>query len=140
MNIDEIKQALREKGITQAEFAQKLCLSKDAVNKVLNGRAPLTDTLKRHIELLLFGQREALLVYRVDVSTRKVEELTAGKGCVTPADHHAAMQAIAEYNLRELEKIGAGLDWTEEERRAFGLPAADWQSGDLEAARQEPYA
>lgn len=82
------------------------------------------------------------MVYRVDVPSHKVEELTAGRGCVTEEDHREAMQAILEHNLQELIKIGAQLDWTPEQRRALGLPpaatAATAPTADYTARR--PYA
>lgn len=127
MTLEEIQAAMKAKKMTLRELANQLAVHESNLGEVLKGRRKLTETLARHIEYVL-GRREAVLVYRVDVSTRTVQELTAGRGCVTDADHLAAMQAIAEYNLRELEKIGAQLDWSEEERRAFGL---------LEAAEEE---
>lgn len=77
------------------------------------------------------------MVYRVDIDTKKVEELTAGRGCVTEADHKAAMDAIIRSNLQELIRLGSTLDWTPEERCALGLDKED-SPGYGEA--REPFA
>ncbi len=77
------------------------------------------------------------MVYRVDIDSKKVEELTAGRGCVTEADHKAALDAIIHSNLQELIRLGASLDWSPAERQALGLPPADAPSyGDA----REPFA
>lgn len=121
MTRDEIKAEMKAQGITVRELANQLAVHEAGLGEVLRGRRKLTETLARHIEFIL-GKHEAILVYRVDVAQRKVEELTDGKGCVTAKDRECAMQAIIEHNLEELVKIGAALDWTPEQRRALGLP------------------
>lgn len=123
MTPEEIKQELAIRRITIAEFAARLGVGYTTLRNALAGHTPLTKALEHHIQLAL-GKREAVLVYRVDVGTRKVEELTAGRGCVTELDHWEAMQAILEHNLQELIKVGALLEWTAEQRAAFGLPPA----------------
>jgi hypothetical protein len=70
----------------------------------------------------VLGAREAVLVYRVDVPSHKVEELTAGRGCVTEADYREALAAVLKHNLRVLAEVGAQLDWTQEQRAALGIP------------------
>ena len=104
-------------------LAEELGVTADGLGRILAGKRPITEQLQRHIDYVL-GKREAVLVYRVDVGTHKVEELTAGRGCVTESDHRQALQAILEHNLQELIKVGAQLEWTAEQRAAFGLPPA----------------
>lgn len=123
MTIEEIKEILEQRGISQKDLAEQLHIHPMSLSRILRGAAPLSEQLESHIDYVL-GKREAVLVYRVDVGTHKVEELTAGRGCVTEADHREAMQAILEHNLQELIKVGARLEWTAEQRAAFGLPPA----------------
>lgn len=120
MTIEEIKAILEQRGISQKDLAEQLHIHPMSLSRILRGAAPLSEQLARHIEYI-FGKREAVLVYRVDVPTHKVEELTAGRGCVTEADHREALQAIIEHNLQELAKLGAELDWTAEQREALGI-------------------
>ena len=120
MTIDEINERLRLQGWTNRRLADELGVNESSLGQILKGNRPLTEQLSRHIEYVL-GKREAVLVYRVDVPTHKVEELTAGRGCVTEADHREALQAIIEHNLQELAKLGAELDWTAEQREALGI-------------------
>lgn len=139
MTLEDIKNELNRRGMTQADLAQKLCLSKDAVNKVLNGRAPLTDTLKRHIELLLFGQREALLVYRVNLTDGQVMELCGDKCAANPKDRTAAVEAVVQHNLQELVALGRGYKWPPALQQVFDSHA-DNKTGVDPYARQEPFA
>ena len=133
MTPEEIKQELARRQITIADFAEQLGVGYTTLRNALAGHTPLTKALERHIDLAL-GKRESVLVYREDVGTHKVEELTAGRGCVTESDHREALQAILEHNLQELMKVGAKLEWTAEQRRAFGLPpVADYSA-------REPFA
>jgi transcriptional regulator with XRE-family HTH domain len=120
MTIDEINEKLRLQGWTNRRLADELGVNESSLGQILKGNRPLTEQLSRHIEYVL-GKREAVLVYRVDVPTHKVEELTAGRGCVTEADHREALQAIIEHNLQELAKLGAELEWTPEQREALGI-------------------
>lgn len=122
MTLEELKQAVLKKWPTIKECAEELGVSYNTLQSALSGKNPLTKALKNHLTLAL-GKREAIMVYRVDIDTKKVEELTAGRGCVTEADHRAAMNAILHSNLQELIRLGSTLDWTPEERRALGLDA-----------------
>lgn len=120
MTIEEIKKIMDARGMTIRELAQELGMNESGLGEILRGKRKLTDTLSRHIALIL-GKREAVLVYTIDIDEKRVKELTAGRGCVTDADHKAAMDAIIHANLQELIRLGATLDWSPEERRALGL-------------------
>ncbi len=123
MTVDEINEKIKERGWTNRRLAEELGVNESSLGQILKGKRPLTEQLSRHIDYI-FGKREAVLVYRVDVPDGKAQELTAGRGCVTEADHWEAMQAILEHNLQELIKVGARLEWTDEQRAALGLPPA----------------
>ena len=120
MTIEEIKEILERRGISQKDLAEQLHIHPMSLSRILRGAAPLSEQLAAHIEYVL-GKREAVLVYRVDVPDGKAQELTAGRGCVTEADHRVALKAIIEHNLQELAKLGAELDWTAEQREALGI-------------------
>ncbi|MBR5887331.1 MAG: hypothetical protein IKZ07_03885 [Akkermansia sp.] len=120
MELEELKQAVTQKFGSIKACAEELGVSYNTLQTTLTGKNPMTKALKNHLMLAL-GAREAVLVYRVDVPTHKVEELTAGRGCVTEADHREALQAIIEHNLQELAKLGAELEWTPEQREALGI-------------------
>ncbi len=124
MTLEELKKAVLKKWPTIKECAEELGVSYNTLQSALSGRNPLTKALENHLMLAL-GKREAILVYRVDIDSKKVEELTAGRGCVTEADHREAMNAILHSNLQELIRLGATLDWTPEERVALGLAPED---------------
>lgn len=120
MTIEEIKEILERRGISQKDLAEQLHIHPMSLSRILRGAAPLSEQLAAHIEYVL-GKREAVLVYRVDVPDGKAQELTAGRGCVTEADHRLALKAIIEHNLHELARLGAQLDWTPEQREALGI-------------------
>lgn len=136
MTVEEIKSILDKRGISQKELAEQLHIHPMSLSRILRGAAPLSEQLAAHIEYIL-GAREAVLVYRVDVPTHKVEELTAGRGCVTEADHREALQAIIQHNMLELAKLGAELDWSPEQREALGI-AKPLPGGGYEV--REPFA
>lgn len=120
MTTDEIKKMMSERRINITTLAEKLGVTADGLGRVLSGKRPLTEQLARHIAYVL-GQRECIFVYRVTTGDNKVEELTAGRGCVSEADKRAAIKAIIEHNMEQLKQVGAALSWTDEQRRAWGL-------------------
>lgn len=135
MTIEEINEKMKERGWTNRRLAEELGVNESSLGQILKGRRPMTEQLARHIEYI-FGKREAMLVYRVEVPDCKVMELTAGRGCVTEADHRLALKAIIEHNLHELAKLGAELDWTAEQREALGISTPS--TGGYEV--REPFA
>lgn len=136
MTLEEIKSAMAEKGMSVRELAQHLAVNESGLGQILLGKRPLTEQLARHIAHVLETPSEAILVYKVCPPTHKVEELTAGRGCVTEKDREEALKAIIEHNLAELIEVGASLDWTPEERRALGLPPVATE--EIEATEPSP--
>lgn len=121
MTLDEIKNALRLRDMTQAELAKQLGCNAKALNEVLRGARPLTEAMHNHISLLLQGPREAVLVYRVDVSAMKARELLGENSTVNKADRPAAIEAVIHHNLQELIELGKKCDWSDDERQFLGL-------------------
>lgn len=139
MTPEDIKERLKERGWTQADLAEKLGVHPGTIKNLLSGQRPITEQLSRHIDYVLGTAREAVLVYRVDVPTHKVEELTAGRGCVTEADYREALAAVLKHNLQVLAEVGAQLEWTPEQRAALGISTPAPAAGGY-AAAHEPFA
>lgn len=136
MTIEEIKKAMAEQGLTQVALAEKLGVTKDSLNKVLTGKNTMTEALHNHISLLLSKPREAVLVYRVNISDAKAEELLGEKCTAVPADRAAAIEGVIHHNLDELIKLGKTCTWSAEERAYLGINA----SATCSSKELDPYA
>lgn len=79
MNVDDIKKELEKRGWTQDELAKKLAMGKSSIANVLCGVSPLKERLRRHIELLFSMPDMAVLVYKINLTEKQVEDLTAGE-------------------------------------------------------------
>ena len=123
MTLEEIKTAMVEQGLTQVALAEQLGVSKVNLNKILSGKNPMTDAMRNHIRLLLTQPREAVLVYRVNISEAKAIELLGERSCSVAADRATAIEAIIHHNLAELIELGKKCQWNQEERDFLGLPA-----------------
>ena len=121
MTLEEIKKAMAEQGLTQVALAEKLGVTKDSLNKVLTGKNPMTEALHNHISLLLSQPREAVLVYRVNISESKAEELLGEKCTAVVTDRAAAIETVIHHNLAELIDLGKTCTWSEEERAYLGI-------------------
>lgn len=126
MTTDEIKELLAARGWTQAELAEKLGCNAKSLNEVLRGARPLTETMNRHIELLLREQDEAVFVYRINLTTEQVRELCGerytgveekdGK-LILPPRARKAVELVIRHNLARLARIGAQWEgWSPEDR------------------------
>ena len=120
MTLEEINEKLREPGRSVRWLANELEMNEAALGQILLGKRPLKPTLLKHIEYVL-GKRDCIILYKVDASTQKVEELTAGKGCVSEADRLKAAEAIIAHNMELLAKAGANVGWTPEQLAAWGI-------------------
>ena len=139
MEIAEILTLMDERGHTRQTLAEELGISYDTLRLILSGKRPLTEQLARHISYVL-GKRESILVYRVQASEKRVEELTAGKGCKCDKDRVEAMQAIIAYNMQQLAELGAQASWSAEQRAAWGLEPEVPATGCAYRPPLEPFA
>ena len=139
MEIAEILTLMEERGHTRQTLAEELGISYDTLRLILSGKRPLTEQLARHISYVL-GKRESILVYRVQASEKKVEELTAGKGCKGDKERVEAMQAIIAYNMQQLAELGAQASWTAEQRAAWGLEPSRTPAAAPYAEEKRPFA
>lgn len=158
MDTSEIRKKIAAKGYTQAEFAEKLGITRETLSRVLKGKQTMTETLRKHIELLLTGPvtppepKEAVFVYRINITDREAREICGekylggpgqdpdGKSAakdkrpgedgitITPA-METALHAVITYNLRRLARIGAQWEGWSEEDRAL-LDALDREAAD----------
>lgn len=138
MTTDEIKKTLAARGWTQAELAEKLGCNAKGLNEVLRGARPLTETMNRHIELLLRENDEAIFVYRINLTTEQVRELCGEQytgaqekdGNITlPPRARKAIELVIRHNLMRLAKLGAQWEGWSEEDRAL-LDALDREAAD----------
>lgn len=120
MTLEEIKKKMAAREMSITSLANELGITADGLGRVLSGKRPLTEQLERHITRILWPQ-ECIIVYRVKVSEKKVEELTAGKGCATDALRVQAMQGIIAHNMQQLAELGAKAGWTPEQLKAWGV-------------------
>lgn len=126
MEIDEIKNAMREQGYNITTLAQKLSMNKETLGRALSGKNPMTETLRKHIELVLGSADEAVFVYRINLTTEQVRELCGerytgmeekdGK-LIMPPRARKAVELVIRHNLRRLARIGAQWEgWSQEDR------------------------
>ena len=137
MTLDEINEQLKAPGRSVRWLANELEMNEAALGQILLGKRPLKPTLAKHIAFVL-GQRECIFVYKVNASTQKVEELTAGKGCTCERDRLQAMQGIIAHNMELLAKAGANVGWTPEQLAAWGVEQPEAAGADA-SAPAKPY-
>lgn len=139
MTLEEINREISERKKKVSELAEELGVNTNSLRQILAGQRPLTEQLARHISYVL-GKRESILVYRVQASEKRVEELTAGKGCKCDKDRVEAMQAIIAYNMQQLAELGEQASWTPEQRAAWGLGPEVPATGSAYRPPLEPFA
>lgn len=121
MSIDEIKERLKEKGWSIADFARKLGVGYSTLQTVLSGKNPLTKPLEKLIGYELEANLEHIIVYKISIPDDTVEELT-GAQAATPAEKERILRALIRANLEELAQLGASSpSWSPEERHLLGL-------------------
>lgn len=124
MDTETLKAKMAEHGYTIATLAEKLGVGYNTLRHIMAGRAQLTTALSNHLELLFAQPREATLLYKVNLTEGKTAELLGDKACTVKEDYLAALEAVIHHNLTKLVERGAAIDWSDEERKALGLPPA----------------
>lgn len=124
MTLEEIKEQIRRQGWTVKALAEKLSMSKDAVSRVLSGKNRLSDTLRKHLELILAPGRSLMFVYQVELPAADVKRLLGvAEHTMTEAEKKACLEGILRDNIMELAKLGSTVAcWSDETRAALGLP------------------
>ncbi len=114
MTIDEIKSKLKAKGMTQTELANKLHIHRMSLYKILSGRAPLTETLSAHIELLLKEKQDQLLIYKVQLEDAVCEKWVPGWEYLTQKERKTAVEAVLQEALKQCVELGESIYTPEE--------------------------
>lgn len=132
MTNEEIKQAIKARGYTIKAFSAKMDVAYKTLLQALNGKQPLTATLKNHILLALSSEggavshapgRDVYMTFKVQVPGGDVvEEIGGTIGARGVADRRDALAGIIRHNVGELIRLGASV--SESERVRLGLPAA----------------
>lgn len=146
MNPEEIKTALKERGWTITDLAEKIGVTADGLGRILAGKRPLTQQLERHIGLVLGMRKDTLMMFRVSLPDAEVESWVPGWEKLSRAEKAAAAEAVVrEAALLAAERGMEGLSEAEkmELARVCG-EVIHWprqqQVPRYEAAAQEPFA
>ncbi len=121
MDIQEINQALKNRGWTQQFLAEKLRMHPVALNRVLTGKTELKPTLAAHIELLLNSTQEQIMLFKVTYPEVLCRAWLPGWDELTPEQRQDGLQAVmmeaAKLAAADGEKELSPEQW--EELRAF---------------------
>lgn len=115
MTIEQIKNALKDRGWTYAHLAEKLKVHPGSIKGVLSGKRVLTNQLAAHIELLLKDSQEQLIMYRVTFPDATCESWVPGWERLTAEQRQAAVGAVIEEAARQLMAEGAAAMTPEEQ-------------------------
>ena len=102
MDIQEINQALKDRGWTQQYLAEKLRMHPVALNRVLTGKTELKPTLAAHIELLLNNTQEQLIMYKITYPDAVVQSWLPGWDELTPEQRKAGIEAVLMEAVQQL--------------------------------------
>lgn len=109
MNIDDIKEELKRRGWTYIDLAEKLAMGKSSIYNIMNGVSPLKESLSRHIELLFSVPEMAVLVYKINLTEKQVEDLTAGEQFPATEEgqrrKEEAVQMVLRHNAETLAAL-----------------------------------
>ena len=146
MTIEQIKNALKDRGWTYAHLAEKLKVHPGSIKGVLSGKRVLTNQLAAHIELLLKDTQEQLIMYKVTFPDATVESWVPGWERLTPEQRQQAVGAVIEEAARQLMEEGAAALTPEEleglRRFCGGLrgPAREFEFSAGYEEGMEPFA
>lgn len=133
MTIEELKREMAVRGLTGADLAQKLAMGKTQVYDILKGKKPFKETLQRHLELLFSAPQNAVLVYKISLTDKQVEELTGGQQFpATPegeARKAAAVEAVLLHNMQTLADMGRKVDMPDDMKGLLLLFGEKWDEG-----------
>ena len=102
MDIQEINQALKDRGWTQQYLAEKLRMHPVALNRVLTGKTELKPTLAAHIELLLNNTQEQLIMYKITYPDAVAQSWLPGWDELTPEQRKAGIEAVLMEAVQQL--------------------------------------
>ena len=118
MTIEEIKQELAERGMTQQELAAALSISYSSMRQILSGATKLTEQLAKHIEYVLNKRKQQTFVFTVDLPEGTVQRWVPGFDTLTEDEKQKTLRAICQNIMRDLAAKGAE-NLSEKERAAL---------------------
>ncbi|MBR5889466.1 MAG: helix-turn-helix transcriptional regulator [Akkermansia sp.] len=118
MTIEEIKNILAERGMTQQELATALSISYSSMRQILSGATKLTEQLSKHIEYVLNKRKQQTFIYTVDLPEGTVRSWVPGFDTLSEEEQQKTLRAICHNVLAELAAKGAER-LTEQEREAL---------------------
>lgn len=131
MTVEDIKRELKARGWTYTDLAGKLEMSVGQIKDIMRGESKLKKTLQRHLELLFSAPQNAVLVYKINLTEKQAEELTAGQQFpATPegeARKAAAVEAVLMHNMKTLVDLGRKVDLPDDMKGLLLLFGETWE-------------
>ena len=106
MDRQEIKQLMKDCGMTTVELAEKLGMNYQSVSKILVGSRPLTVQLQRHIEYILGRRKSQLMMFTVDLPEATVKTMVPGWEELSKEEQQQAAHAVIRAIVEELMAAG----------------------------------
>lgn len=125
MDIDQIKQQMRQRGWTQAELAEKLGMSHSSIRQILSGHVPLQTRVAKHIELLFESSATAVLIYSVDLPDEVLRTWFPGWDRLTDNQRKMCVRKVFRKNLEDLVALGEKSLSAADAQRVLSLVPAD---------------
>lgn len=140
MTIEEIKQELAERGMTQQELAAALSISYSSMRQILSGATKLTEQLSKHIEYVLDKRKQQTFIYTVDLPEVTVRSWVPGFETLSPEEQQKTLHAICRNVLAELAAKGAERLTAKERAELQDLIAAGERTLPAYGKELEPFA
>lgn len=140
MTIEEIKQELAERGMTQQELAAALSISYSSMRQILSGATKLTEQLSKHIEYVLDKRKQQTFIYTVDLPEGTVRSWVPGFETLSPEEQQKTLHAICRDVLGQLAAKGAERLTAKERAELQDLIAAGERTLPAYGESKEPFA
>lgn len=109
MTIDDVKKELKARGWSYADLARKISMSEVQIKDIMRGKAVLRKTLQNHLSLLFSMPEMAVLVYKINLTEKQVEDLTAGEQFPATEEgqrrKEEALQMVLRHNAETLAAL-----------------------------------
>lgn len=112
MTIKDIKKELDARGWSYADLAKKICMSEAQIKDIMRGKAVLRKTFQHHLSLLFSMPEMAVLVYKINLTEKQVEDLTAGEQFPATEEgqrrKEEALKMVLRHNAEKLAAFRKG--------------------------------
>lgn len=106
MDIEEIKEQLKQRGWTQADLAEKLGLKYSTLRKIMSGICALTPRVESHIKLLFEQSMTAVLVYTIDFPDEELRSWVPMWDRMSKRQRVVALKKVFQQVLGDMIKEG----------------------------------